>query len=201
LWGRVEAPGSRWGTTVRLGDAVRFVAALLDAKRSTCRVEIDMVIRDMGFGGRCRRTRGGVIVAIVLGCLTAAGGTMPGCSEKKPTKTATPAPALERYTVRGIVTALADPARKGSPYMMIHHVEIPNFKDKTGAVVGMKEMIMPFPLGPGVSVSADALAVGDKVEVVFEVDWTKAPAHYALSFVKLPAETELGLKSKGGDAR
>lgn len=141
-----------------------------------------------------------VVALIVIGGLLAIGGVA-GCTEKKPVavKGSGATQPLERYTVRGVITALADPARKGSPYMMIHHVEIPNFKDKTGAVVGMKEMVMPFPLGPGVS--AEGLAVGDKVEVVFEVDWTKAPAHYALSFVKLSAETVVEFKGKDAEGR
>lgn len=101
-------------------------------------------------------------------------------------------PADQVYTVRGQIVALPDPAKPASQ-LQIHHEEIPNFVGAQGTVVGMKEMTMPFPLAPGVSL--EGLAVGDKVEFTFDV-WLKPRMTYHLSKIsKLPPETALNFKA------
>jgi hypothetical protein len=130
---------------------------------------------------------------IGLACLGAGLGVCPiaGC-ENKPAKPAKVVAPVATYTVRGIVSALPDPARKGSPDLQLHHEAIPGFKDKDGTVVGMNSMPMPFPLADGVTL--EGIALGDKLEVTFLVDWSLAPAHRVTAWKKLPPETELSLR-------
>lgn len=73
------------------------------------------------------------------------------------------------YETRGIIEELPDPANRFSE-LRIHHEAIPEFKDHTGAVVGMNAMVMHFPVAKGVSL--DGFKVGDKVRVTFVV-WSK----------------------------
>lgn len=95
--------------------------------------------------------------------------------------------AGKRYTVRGEVVTV--PAQPGGE-LVVRHEAIPSFADKSGAVVGMASMVMPFPVGANVSLAG--LAPGDKVEFVFSVDW--AQGRYAIeSLTKLPPETALKL--------
>jgi len=98
--------------------------------------------------------------------------------------------AQQSYTVRGRVISL--PSSNGKQPFEIHHEEIPGFVGKSGAVVGMKEMIMPFPdLAPGVTL--DGLAAGDLVEFVFEVRWNAPPRTLVTRISKLPADAVLKL--------
>lgn len=94
-----------------------------------------------------------------------------------------------KYTIRGQVQSLPDPAHKGLPELQIQHEHIPDFKDKSGKVVGMKSMVMGFP--PGDGVKFPDLKVGDKVEVDFEVVWTGKVPYYFTAIRKLPADTVL----------
>ncbi|QYU66420.1 copper-binding protein [Leptolyngbya sp. 15MV] len=121
-----------------------------------------------------------------------------GCERRSDsTSSAPPAspqrgPADQVYTVRGQIVALPDPTKPASQ-LQIHHEEIPNFVGAQGTVVGMKEMTMPFPLAPGVSL--EGLAVGDKVEFTFDV-WLKPRMTYHLSKIgKLPPDTALNFKA------
>jgi Cu/Ag efflux protein CusF len=100
-----------------------------------------------------------------------------------------PAPAgpVQRYTVRGEVVRLPDPGRPG-PEIAVRHEAIPGFVDRTGAVVGMHAMVMPFAVGPEVPLAG--LAPGDKVELRFAVDWQKV-AFWVEAIQKLPATTPL----------
>lgn len=96
---------------------------------------------------------------------------------------------METYVVRGRFQSFR--ATPGGGVMMAHHEEIPTFKDRTGKVIGMKEMIMDFPLAEGVSVQG--IAAGAPIEIEFVVDWSKAPFHHATRVTTLPAETPLNL--------
>jgi hypothetical protein len=101
-------------------------------------------------------------------------------------------PAQRAYTTRGRIDAL--PGEKAG-YLMIHHARIDDFLNRKGEVVGMEEMIMEFPaVVPGVRL--DGLAVGDPVEVTFEVRWDDEPVWVITKLVELSPEAELGLASK-----
>ncbi|MCC6970800.1 MAG: copper-binding protein [Phycisphaerales bacterium] len=94
---------------------------------------------------------------------------VPACSKSDPSPAASTAP-VETYASRGKIVALPDP--KGA-LLQVHHEEIPTFKAKDGRAVGMKQMIMPFPLASGV-LPGD-LKPGDAVEFTFTVDWSRTP--------------------------
>jgi len=95
--------------------------------------------------------------------------------------------APRRYTVRGEVVRLPEPGRSGSE-MSIRHEAVPDFVDRAGHVVGMGSMVMPFRLDP--PVLAGGIAVGDKVEMRFAVDWSRN-AFWIERLDKLPADTPL----------
>lgn len=94
-----------------------------------------------------------------------------------------------KYTVRGVVKQLPI---KDNPRtsLQIHHEAIPTFA-KGGKVIGMHEMTMEFPLGPGVSL--EGIKVGDKVEFDFEVVESPSTRYYVTRIVGLAAETKLNL--------
>ncbi len=111
-----------------------------------------------------------------------------GC-KKEESKPAAAAPAA-MYTTRGRVERVV--SRPGTQTLLqVHHEEIPSFKNREGAVIGMKEMVMDFPLATGVRV--DDLKTGDVIEVEFAVDWSQTPYHAATKVTKLPADTALKL--------
>lgn len=119
-----------------------------------------------------------------------AGCDQKGGSGKQSAQTAEPAaPADHTYTVRGIVRLLPDPKSPGAQ-LNIQHEAIPEFVDWDGKKVGMKEMVMPFPVKPGVSL--EGIAVGDKVEFVFEV-FTKKKSYHLTKITKLPADTAINV--------
>jgi Cu/Ag efflux protein CusF len=117
------------------------------------------------------------------------------CEERaKPNAASAPSAAARAddvYTVRGVVKELPE-AGKPATQLKIHHEEIPTFIGFDGKPVGMKEMTMPFPLAPGVSLEGHA--VGDTVEFVFEV-FRAGKRYHLTKITKLPAETELKLKA------
>ena len=53
----------------------------------------------------------------------------------------------------------------------MRHEAIDDFVDASGKVVGMDAMVMPFEVAP--SLVARDLAVGEKVEVRFSMDWSE----------------------------
>ena len=77
------------------------------------------------------------------------------------------ASADEKYSfsVGGIIRALPGNGRAANE-IVVKHENIPDYRDETGAVVGMMPMTMPFYLSEGVSVTG--LQVGDKIEMVVE---------------------------------
>jgi hypothetical protein len=90
-----------------------------------------------------------------------------------------------RYTVRGEVVRL--PARPGDD-IFIRHEAIDDFVDSSGQVAPMAAMTMPFRIER--AVLGHELAVGDKIEMRFAVDWS-VPALQVEHIRKLPAATTL----------
>jgi hypothetical protein len=94
---------------------------------------------------------------------------------------------VRRYSVRAEIVQLPDP-RSRIPELTVRHEAIAGFVDASGAAVGMDAMVMSF--GIGASVSLAGLAVGDKVEVLIAVDWSR-PAFGIERLRKLPEDTPL----------
>ncbi len=137
----------------------------------------------------------GAMVALSLAAI-------PGCrsGETPSAADAGPARQLLRYTVRGEVARLPDPTRAGGE-IYVRHEAIDDFVDRSGQEVGMASMIMPFRVEPPLHVRG--LAVGDKVELRFAVDWSR-PAFWLEGIEKLPAATPLRFgppRPAGGTAR
>jgi Cu/Ag efflux protein CusF len=130
-------------------------------------------------------------LAAAVAALTVLGLTLTPACERSATKPAAAAP-VETYTTRGRVEGVSN--RPGAETLLqIHHEEIPTFKNREGRVIGMKEMVMDFPIAKGVSV--EGLSVGTLVEVEFAVDWSKVPYHVATRLTRLPADTPMRLGS------
>jgi hypothetical protein len=120
---------------------------------------------------------GTLLVAIVLA----------GCSAPAP-----PAPAGGRvYVVRGEVVQSPSPVAAGAQ-VLVRHEAIDDFVDATGKVVGMDAMVMPFEVAP--PLSGKDLAVGDKVEVRFSMDW-KEPRLRVERMDRLPPGTALTFRA------
>jgi hypothetical protein len=102
--------------------------------------------------------------------------------------------------VRGEITALpveGDP----SSQLRIHHEHIPAFKTKAGSinvnskgVSGMRAMTMEFPPADGLSI--EGLAVGDKIEFTFVVNWGGVRAWEVTKIEKLAADAVLDFSDK-----
>jgi Cu/Ag efflux protein CusF len=94
-------------------------------------------------------------------------------------------PSPDTYTVRGRVVALAPRT------LEVFHEAIPTFRLAHGAVSPMDAMPMPFAVEPGVSL--DGVAVGDPIELTFEVHWKATPRMRATRLRELPAGTALAI--------
>lgn len=127
------------------------------------------------------------ILVSALALMLCGPAALTGCSKDTPEQVESTSVA---YTTRGQIVQVPDPDSPLSD-LQIHHEEIPEFVSKSGEVVGMREMTMPFPPAEGVSLRG--LNVGDKVEVVFEVDWDNKPYFQMTKITKLAPETELNL--------
>lgn len=69
------------------------------------------------------------------------------------------------YTVKGIIKGMpGDGLAKNE--MLVKHQPIPDYRDDTGAIVGMMGMTMPFYLKEGLSV--EGIKAGDSVELKIE---------------------------------
>lgn len=100
--------------------------------------------------------------------------------------------AQRSYTVRGRIEKL--PGEKAG-YLMVHHAAISDFLNRKGEVVGMEEMVMEFPaVAPGVTL--DGLAVGEPIELTFEVRWDDEQVWVVTRIVELAEGDELGLKAR-----
>ena len=105
------------------------------------------------------------------------------CSVSAPTAVS----GTRTYTVRGEVLQAPSPVASGAQ-VLVRHEAIDDFVDATGKVVGMDAMVMPFDVAP--PLTAKDLAVGDKVEVRFSMDW-KGPRLRVERMERLPPGTAL----------
>lgn len=115
-------------------------------------------------------------------------------SNAEPKPAAPAASTNPTYTTRGEIITL--PGLEGDS-IKLHHERIPTFANKDGKVgkdsqgkPGMKPMVMPFGKAP--SVSYEGFKVGDKVAVVFEVNWSAERPDQRIVITKiekLPADT------------
>jgi hypothetical protein len=133
------------------------------------------------------RTLALLIVPIAL----ANSAALSGCDRKPAVQPGpTTLPPDQTCTTRGVITMLPTPDRKRM--LSIHHESIPDFKNKFGDIQPMKTHEMPFPdLAPGLSL--DSFAVGDKVELTFEVRWKSDQTWLLTKLSKLNPDTDLQL--------
>jgi Cu/Ag efflux protein CusF len=109
-----------------------------------------------------------VIVGRVVAALAFVLASLACRSEPPAASSATSSASVRRYTVRGEVVGLPE---GGGRELSLRHEAIHDFVDRSGAVVGMNAMVMPFPVEPGVSL--EGIAEGDKVRFGFAVDWDR----------------------------
>lgn len=131
--------------------------------------------------------------------LLALAAALPACKPSPPPEPPTTI-VMHTYTVRGQVEQLPDPADARKEFV-VRHEEIPEFKGPDGQV-GMKAMVMPFPLGEGFSTGG--LAVGTKIELTFTVRFDTATnrpkAYHADSWKPLDPATELDFTDRSQKA-
>lgn len=133
------------------------------------------------------RTRLWIPAAWWLAC-SMAGVVLTGC-EKGPRAEARGEPDAI-YTVRARVEMVPRSGQATSEFV-IHHEAIPAFRNPDGSV-GMNAMMMPTPLGTGVTL--EGVEVGDVVEVTLAVWTTPGKRGYeARKVVELPGDTALDL--------
>jgi Cu/Ag efflux protein CusF len=70
------------------------------------------------------------------------------------------------FTVKGVVKRLPQGQANGQRELLVKHEEIPEYRDRSGKVVGMMAMTMPFYLSQ--TLSLEGVAVGDAVELTVE---------------------------------
>jgi len=107
-----------------------------------------------------------------------------GCASQP----APPPPAPDVYTIRGVVVELPVSGDDSSGFY-VRHEAIDDFRGVDGKVWGMDAMTMRFT--PSEELSLDEIDVGDKVEMVFEVDWHGDPPQRVTRVTELPPETQL----------
>jgi len=121
--------------------------------------------------------------SLSLAALVAVAALSAGCRRAAPPPPVSPG---DHYVARGEIARLAPP--EAGPGLSIRHEAIPDFRDRTGAVVGMSSMVMHFPVAEGVSLAG--LAPGDKIRFRFVMDW-EATRFEIESIEKLPPDTAL----------
>jgi hypothetical protein len=136
-----------------------------------------------------RPAAGCAILCLVSGFwLAACDRSPPAPGPSAATQTTQLAEPDQVYTVRGRIIDLPDPSRPASGFQ-VRHEAIDDFKNTQGQVVGMDAMVMPFT--PARELSLDGFAVGDIVELTFEVRWKTPPRSRVIELRKLPEDTEL----------
>ena len=70
------------------------------------------------------------------------------------------------FTVKGVVKRLPQGQQGGQRELLVKHEEIPEYRDRSGKVVGMMAMTMPFYLAQ--TLSLEGVAVGDTVELTVQ---------------------------------
>jgi Cu/Ag efflux protein CusF len=95
-------------------------------------------------------------------------------------------PALpeHRYTVAAEIIRVSAP---DSPRreVVLQHEAVPEFVDIDGKKVGMEAMTMPFPVAPGVDLSA--FQASDAVRATFVVRFHGSPAYEVIQLEKNPS--------------
>jgi len=124
----------------------------------------------------------GVLLALCAGC----SGEEPAPVAAAPA--AAPDATADVYIVRGEVATLPPPERPTRGFY-VHHEAIDDFRGSDGTIVGMDAMTMLFPLDDPALL--EGLAVGDKVELTYEVNWHGEPMQRVTALRRLPADTEL----------
>lgn len=128
-------------------------------------------------------------LSVSITCLSLAAVFSTGCSEKPPQAAASAEVHTAMYEVRGVITSLPD-ANNPTTSLNIKHEAIPDFVDARGKTVGMDTMTMPFPPADGLDLAP--FAVGDKVEVTFEVTWGPGQNGWQATIINpLPTDAEL----------
>ncbi len=97
-----------------------------------------------------------------------------------------------------VVASLHRPGRGGAAAgaraplreLVLRHEAIPDFVGQEGRVVGMEAMVMPLEVAR--SLPLEGVRVGDKVEIVLEVDWSR-PSYRVVQLRPLPSSTVLDL--------
>ncbi|MBY0112359.1 MAG: copper-binding protein [Phycisphaerales bacterium] len=122
-------------------------------------------------------------------------------TKPEPKPEAPAVPANPTYSTRGEIVSL--PGIEGDA-LKLHHERIPTFANKDGKVgkdsqgkPGMKPMTMPFGKSPGVSY--EGLKIGDKIAVVFEVNWAAERPDQRIVITKvekLAADTKLDFEGQ-----
>lgn len=139
---------------------------------------------------------------VVLGAAVLCGVS---CEEKSSAPAPAPAPVaappsnpdvpeVQVHTVRGKIERLPE-ADKPASSLQIHHEAINDYVSRDGKR-GMNAMVMPFSVGPGVSL--EGLAVGDIVEFTWELRKSGDPRSAITAIKRLPPETELTFGKAGG---
>lgn len=142
------------------------------------------------------------VVVLALALLVGCSDKTPGASNSTtPGTAAAPESPAFSYTVRGKVVTIPS-ADRPMDDLSIHHEAIPDFKNRDGVVfentttgtLGMKSMVMPFPVDD--SVSLDEIEVGDIIEFTFLTVWGEDYPDYKVTAIrKLPADTELNFEN------
>ena len=99
------------------------------------------------------------------------------------------------YETRGMIRSLPD--SEGGEVRILHE-EIPEFRTMEGEVVGMESMSMGFPVGD--LTLLEGVAVGDRVQFTFEVQWSgDGPPLRLTALEALTAGERLDFEGSGED--
>jgi len=137
-----------------------------------------------------------------VAALLVSASALVGCSGGETGTEQADAGHVAEYTVRGRVEQIPSPDSPASEFQ-VHHEPIPSFRASwPDGELGMNSMIMPFPLGEGVSL--DQIEVGDVVELTFAVEYSaesgSVQTYRVVAVAELPADTELQFGRVDADA-
>lgn len=138
---------------------------------------------------RARTARG--LAARACAALAATALTVAGCAGGGGDTSPATSAEIDTYESRGVVVRVPDPADPLTD-LVIRHEAIDDFRGIDGEVVGMDSMSMPFPVLPGVDLTA--VEPGSKVAFTLEVEWEGEPPYRVVRIEELPADTELDLR-------
>lgn len=125
-----------------------------------------------------------IIPMLIIGLMVA----FAGCSKEESSPASQPAGKAEHYTLRGVIVLLPKAGEPGSQFF-VRHEPVKDFRDEKGKVVGMSEMTMSFELES--SALLDGLAVGDKIQADWLVQWEPKVKSVITGIKKLPADAQM----------